>query len=89
MDLALRPSKECLDLLFSLIEPDPERREGSASHALCHDWFKSDAIAIQELLKINLVVAKDPTVLLSHNNHRDAEMMMPNNLNHHGGALLS
>jgi hypothetical protein len=23
MDLAIRPSRECLDLLFNLIEPDP------------------------------------------------------------------
>jgi hypothetical protein len=53
MDLALRPSKECLDILFSLIEPDPNKRIKTASDALKHDWFKSDAIAIKELLRIN------------------------------------
>lgn len=65
MDLAIRPSRECLDFLFSLIEADPSKRVACAGDALNHAWFKSDSLAINELLMINQIVTKDPWILHS------------------------
>jgi len=48
-----------------MINPDQEKRIKSAREALGHPWFQSDSRTINELLILNHLVSKDPSLLLS------------------------
>ena len=87
MDLAIRPSRECLDLLFNLIEPDPSQRVRCAGDALNHAWFQSDHLAINELLVINKIVTKDPWLL--HSPQREAPNTLLNPQSRGGPLILA